>query len=71
MLRAFIFALLLVPLAAAEKRIAVFVALGELRALETFADTLDLARKTAPDEHRVQVAALRALSWIGLASAAR
>ena len=60
-----------------EQRIAVFVALGELRGLDTFADTLDLtrvdldprakARGGDKDDPRVQVAALRALSSIVLA----
>ena len=48
-----------------DQRIAVFVALGELRVHEAFADTLELARKLPGDATpRVQVAALRALSSI-------
>jgi HEAT repeat protein len=52
----------------AEHRVAVFVAIGELRALASFAGTLELARKgevvASPD---VQIAALRALSAIVVA----
>ncbi|MEZ4400799.1 MAG: HEAT repeat domain-containing protein [Kofleriaceae bacterium] len=48
-----------------DQRIAVFVALGELRAAEAFADTLELARALAGSSApRVLVAALRALSSI-------
>ncbi|MBK9036185.1 MAG: HEAT repeat domain-containing protein [Myxococcales bacterium] len=48
-----------------DQRIAVFVALGELRAADAFADTLDLARKLdGAAGPRVLVAALRALSSI-------
>ncbi len=48
-----------------EQRIAVFTALGELRGLATFADTLELARKPEKtDTDRVVVAGLRALSSI-------
>lgn len=48
-----------------EQRIAVFTALGELCALASFADTLELARKPEKtDTDRVTVAALRTLSSI-------
>ncbi|MBP6848653.1 MAG: HEAT repeat domain-containing protein [Kofleriaceae bacterium] len=48
-----------------DQRIAVFVALGELRAPDAFADTVELARKLdAAAGPRVIVAALRALSSI-------
>ena len=51
-----------------EQRIAVFTALGELRGLATFADTLDLVRKPdKSDNDRVVVAGLRALSSIVVA----
>ena len=48
-----------------DQRIAVFVALGELRAPDAFADTVELARRLdATAGPRVIVAALRALSSI-------
>ncbi|HUQ05480.1 MAG TPA: HEAT repeat domain-containing protein, partial [Kofleriaceae bacterium] len=52
-----------------EQRIAVFTALGELRGLDTFADTLELAKKPEKtDTDRVTVAALRTLSSIVVAN---
>lgn len=52
----------------AEQRVAVFVALGELRTLDSFAPTLELARKgDTLSTAAVQVAALRALSAIVVA----
>lgn len=45
-----------------DHRIAVFVALSELRAADAFADTLELARKLDAGAPRLAVAALRALS---------
>ncbi len=52
-----------------EQRIAVFTALGELHGLETFAETLELARKPEKtDTDRVAVAALRTLSSIVVAN---
>ncbi len=48
-----------------EQRIAVFTALGELRSVDTFAETLELARRPEKtDTDRVAVAALRTLAAI-------